>query len=184
VVGREVLRSLLRPASTTGGLGEAARAASVREIFQRFWPDARPFWRWLWLSPSLLVVPVFWAARVFARRIKIASREVRRRAGSITVVAEESLGNATLIQAYGRECAEVDRFATQSMGIVHAELAATRLGAMFAPLVDLVQMLGVLTILGVGIWELTVHEFISALPDGTTFQHSPAQQRNPYGMEQ
>jgi ABC-type multidrug transport system fused ATPase/permease subunit len=71
------------------------------------------------------------------------------------VVAEESLGNATLIQAYGREAAELDRFAAQSIGSVHAELAATRIGAMFAPLVDLIHVLGVLTILGVGIWELT-----------------------------
>jgi ATP-binding cassette, subfamily B, bacterial len=92
---------------------------------------------------------------VFSRRIKIASREVRRRAGSITVVAEESLGNATLIQAYGREAAEVERFAEQSIGSVNAELAATRIGALFSPLVDLVQVLGVMTILGVGIWELT-----------------------------
>jgi ATP-binding cassette subfamily B protein len=290
-----MLRSMVRPASADGGLVEAAPAASLREVFRRFWPDARPFWRWLWLSlvliiitplvdtgaillfkvlvdkvltprdfsafppvaaafvgitllvgalgffgtylgawigehflhrmrtrvfahlhtlsvsffdrrplgdllsrligdvaaiesvvlsgviglianvfkilvfatvlffldwrlalASLLAVPVFWlAARIFARRIKIASREVRRRAGSIGVVAEESLGNATLIQAYGREGAELDRFAAQSIGSVNAELAATRLGAMFSPLVDLVQVLGVLTILGVGIWELT-----------------------------
>jgi ATP-binding cassette, subfamily B, bacterial len=290
-----MLRSLVRPASADGGLVEAAPAASLREVFRRFWPDARPFWRWLWLSlvliiltpfvdtgaillfkvlvdkvlaprdfsafppvaaafvgitllvgaltflstylgawigenflhrmrtrvfahlhtlsvsffdrrplgdllsrltgdvtaiesvvlsgviglianllkilvfatvlffldvrlalASLIAVPVFWlAARVFARRIKIASREVRRRAGSIGVVAEESLGNATLIQAYGREGAEVDRFAAQSIGSVNAELAATRLGAMFSPFVDLIQVLGVLTILGVGIWELT-----------------------------
>jgi ATP-binding cassette subfamily B protein len=290
-----MLRSLMRPASADGGLVEAAPAASLREVFRRFWPDARPFWRWLWVSlvliivspfvdtaaimlfkilvdkvltprdfsaflpvagafigitllvgalgflgaylgawigenflhrmrtrvfahlhtlsvsffdrrrlgdilsrltgdvaaieavvlsgviglisnvlkifvfagvlfyldwrlalASLIAVPVFWlAARTFARRIKIASREVRRRAGSISVVAEESLGNATLIQAYGREGVEVDRFAAQSMGSVNAELAATRLGAMFSPLVDLVQVLGILTILGVGIWELT-----------------------------
>lgn len=111
---------------------------------------------WRLALASLIAVPVFAAAaRVFSRRIKIAAREVRRRAGSISVVAEESLGNATLIQAYGREAAEVDRFAAQSIGSVHAELAATRLGAMFSPLVDLVQVLGVLTILGVGIWELT-----------------------------
>ncbi|HEX8935687.1 MAG TPA: ABC transporter ATP-binding protein [Pseudonocardiaceae bacterium] len=111
---------------------------------------------WRLALASLIAVPVFWlAARTFARRIKIASREVRRRAGSISVVAEESLGNATLIQAYGREGVEVDRFAAQSMGSVNAELAATRLGAMFSPLVDLVQVLGILTILGVGIWELT-----------------------------
>jgi ATP-binding cassette subfamily B protein len=111
---------------------------------------------WRLALASLIAVPVFWVtARVFARRIKIASREVRARAGSISVVAEESLGNATLIQAYGRQDAEVARFAAQSRGSVHAELTATRLGAMFTPLVDLVQVLGVLTILGVGIWELT-----------------------------
>ncbi|MGH3852094.1 MAG: ABC transporter ATP-binding protein [Pseudonocardiaceae bacterium] len=111
---------------------------------------------WRLALASLIAVPVFAAAaRVFSRRIKIVSREVRRRAGSISVVAEESLGNATLIQAYGRESAEVDRFAAQSIGSVNAELAATRLGAMFSPLIDLVQVLGVLTILGVGIWELT-----------------------------
>jgi ATP-binding cassette, subfamily B, bacterial len=292
-----VVRSLLRPASQgdAGRLVELAPAAGVREVFRRFWPDARPFWRWMWLSlvlvivtplaeagaislfqvlvdrvliprdfgafppvaaafvgitllvgvlgfagqylgawigenflhrmrtrvfahlhtlsvsffdrrrlgdilsrltgdvgaiesvvlsgvigllanilkvvvfagvlfymdwrlalASLIAVPVFWAiARVFAIRIKIASREVRARAGSITVVAEESLGNTMLIQAYGRQNAELERFGAQSMGSVHAELAATRVGALFSPLVDLIQVLGVLTILGVGIWELT-----------------------------
>jgi ATP-binding cassette subfamily B protein len=111
---------------------------------------------WRLALVSLIAVPVFWAvARAFAARIKIASREVRRRAGSITVVAEESLGNATLIQAYGREHAEIDRFATQSLGSVRAELAATRLGAMFSPLIDLLQVIGVLSVLGVGIWELS-----------------------------
>jgi ABC-type multidrug transport system fused ATPase/permease subunit len=111
---------------------------------------------WRLALASLIAVPVFWAAaRIFARRIKGASREVRARAGSITVVAEESLGNATLIQAYGRQDAESDRFAAQSMGSVHARLAATRLGAMFSPLVDLIQVAGVLSIVGVGIWELS-----------------------------
>ncbi|MGH3812295.1 MAG: ABC transporter ATP-binding protein, partial [Pseudonocardiaceae bacterium] len=110
---------------------------------------------WRLALASLVAVPVFWTvARVFARRIKIVSREVRARDGSISVVAEESLSNATLIQAYGRESAEVDRFAAQSRGSVRAELAATRLGALFSPLVDLVQVIGVLTIVGVGIWEL------------------------------
>ncbi|MGH3776801.1 MAG: ABC transporter ATP-binding protein [Pseudonocardiaceae bacterium] len=110
---------------------------------------------WRLALASLVAVPVFWTvARIFARRIKIVSREVRARDGSISVVAEESLSNATLIQAYGCESAEVDRFAAQSRGSVRAELAATRLGALFSPLVDLVQVIGVLTIVGVGIWEL------------------------------
>ena len=111
---------------------------------------------WRLALVSLVAVPVFWtAARTFAGRIKIASRQVRARAGSITVVAEESLTDPTLVQAYGRELAEVDRFATHSMGSVRAELAATRLEAMFTPLIELCQLLGVLSIVGVGIWELS-----------------------------
>src|ERR1051326_5466042 len=38
------------------GLVEEAPAASVREIFRRFWPDARPFWKWMWLSLVLIIV--------------------------------------------------------------------------------------------------------------------------------
>lgn len=111
---------------------------------------------WQLALVSLIAVPAFWlTARAFASRIKVASREVRQRAGSITTVAEESLANAILIQAYGRERAEVDRFARQSMGSVQAELAATRLSAMFSPLVDLMQVVGVLAILAVGIYELS-----------------------------
>jgi ATP-binding cassette subfamily B protein len=114
------------------------------------------FLDWRLALVALVAVPVFWsAARVFARRIKVASRQVRARAGSISVVAEESLGNALLVQAYGRQTAEVARFAAQSQGSVAAELAATRLSALFSPLVDLVQMFGILIILGAGIWELS-----------------------------
>jgi ATP-binding cassette subfamily B protein len=114
------------------------------------------FMDWRLALVSLIAVPVFWtAARAFARQIKIASRQVRARAGSITVVAEESLTDPTLIQAYGREPAEVDRFTTHSMGSVRAELVATRLEAMFTPLIELCQLLGVLSIVGVGIWELS-----------------------------
>ncbi|WP_308259267.1 ABC transporter ATP-binding protein [Pseudonocardia sp. H11422] len=111
---------------------------------------------WRLALVSLIAVPGFWfAARVFARRIKVASREAQRRGGSIGVVAEESLGNAILIQAYGREGAENSRFTAQSAGSVNAELAAARIGAMFGPLVEFLEMAGVLAIVGVGIWELT-----------------------------
>src|SRR5205085_2485016 len=60
----------------------------------------------LWLDwqltlASLAVAPVFWfAARRFSRLIKQASREKRRRSGSISAIAEESFANAALVQAY------------------------------------------------------------------------------------
>ncbi|WP_091321042.1 ABC transporter ATP-binding protein [Geodermatophilus ruber] len=105
---------------------------------------------------SMAVIPVFWLiTRIFARRIKAASGEVRRRSGSIATVVEESLGNAPLVQAYGREQAEVGRFTGQSLGSVAAALRATRIGALFTPFVDLVQVVGVITIVGAGAWQLS-----------------------------
>jgi ATP-binding cassette subfamily B protein len=111
---------------------------------------------WQLALVSLVVVPLFWVAtRSFSRRIKQASTEVRRRSGSIATVVEESLGNVPLVQAYGREEAEVGRFSAQSLGSVAAALRATRISALFSPVVELLEVIGVIAIVGVGAWQLT-----------------------------
>jgi ATP-binding cassette, subfamily B, bacterial len=105
---------------------------------------------------SLVVGPLFWfAARRFSRLIKQASREKRRRAGSIATVAEESLSNAQLVQAYNREEREVARFHRENLASFEAEMASTRLKALFTPLVDLIDVAGALIVIGVGTWELS-----------------------------
>ena len=87
--------------------------------------------QWDLASSSLLVAPLFWlAARHFSRLIKHASREKRRRSGSISAVAEESLANAALVQAYNRQETEVERFHRENLGSFHAEMASTRLQAL------------------------------------------------------
>jgi ATP-binding cassette subfamily B protein len=136
-------------------LGAVAQAASALIKIGLF--GAVLFYlNWQLALLSLIAVPGFWLfARVFSRRIKTASGVVRRRAGSISVVAEESLSNVVLIQAYGREQAELTRFAGQSLGSVGAVLAATRLGALFSSVVDLLEAAGVLGIVAAGIWELS-----------------------------
>jgi ATP-binding cassette subfamily B protein len=73
----------------------------------------------------------------------------------ITTVAEESLGNAPLIQVYGRQQAEITRFAVHSRGSVDAELTATRLRAVYSSVADLLEVVAVLVIIGLGVWELT-----------------------------
>jgi ATP-binding cassette subfamily B protein len=105
---------------------------------------------------SLLVAPLFWlAAKRFSRAIKVASREKRRRSGSISAVAEESLSNAALVQAYGQEQAEVERFHRENLGSYHAEMASTRLKALYTPLIDLIELTGALLVIGLGTWELS-----------------------------
>ncbi|PKW19063.1 ABC transporter ATP-binding protein [Saccharopolyspora spinosa] len=111
---------------------------------------------WQLAIASLVTIPAFWlTARFFSHRIKAASREKRQRTGSISSVAEESLSNAALVKAYGRENSETDRLHRENLGSFAAELVATRLKALFSPMIQLLELAGVLIIVGLGTWQLT-----------------------------
>jgi len=111
---------------------------------------------WRLALVSLVVVPLFWlVARRFSRLIKHASREKRRRSGSLNAVAEESLANAALVQSMGREDHELDRFTRENAAIMEAELASTRIRALFSPLVDLIELVGAMVVVGLGVWALS-----------------------------
>ena len=121
-----------------------------------FFSAALFYLQWDLALISLLVAPLFWlAAKRFSRLIKIASREKRRRSGSISSVAEESLSNAALVQAYGQEDREVERFHRENLGSYHAEMASVRLKALYTPLIDLIELSGALLVIGLGTWELS-----------------------------
>ncbi|MGZ5312846.1 MAG: ABC transporter ATP-binding protein [Solirubrobacterales bacterium] len=121
-----------------------------------FFTAALFYLQWDLALISLVVAPLFWlAARHFSRLIKVASREKRRRSGSISSVAEESLSNISLVQAYGREQTEVERFHRENVGAYEAEMASTRLKALYTPLIDLIELGGGLLVIGLGTWELS-----------------------------
>jgi ATP-binding cassette, subfamily B, bacterial len=107
--------------------------------------------QWELALPALLVGPLVWvAARYFTRLVKQASREKRRRSGSLSAVAEESLANAQLVQAYNRQETEVGRFRRQNVAAFEAELAVTRLKAVFTPILDVMKISVALAIIGLG----------------------------------
>ncbi|WP_329438169.1 ABC transporter ATP-binding protein [Streptomyces canus] len=104
---------------------------------------------------ALVVVPLFWcAARYFSRLVKAASRERRRRSGSVSAVAEEVLGNIALVQAYNRQEWEQGRFQREILGRYRATMTSTRIRAVFGPLIDLVELNGALLVMGLGTWQL------------------------------
>ncbi|HEY2207191.1 MAG TPA: ABC transporter transmembrane domain-containing protein [Pseudonocardia sp.] len=114
-----------------------------------FWLD------WRLAAASLAAAPGFLlAARFFSRRIKVASREKRRRSAAITSVAEESFGNAALVRAYDRADEEDTRFHRQNVAVFDAQMSATRLQAVFGPLTELIEVIGVLLVVGLAVWEL------------------------------
>jgi ATP-binding cassette, subfamily B, bacterial len=110
---------------------------------------------WQLTLASLAAAPAFLLlSRTFSRRIQAASRERRRRSGSINAVAEENLANLALVQAYDRADAEVQRFATENRASFSAQMLAIRLEALFEPFSSLVEALGVLVVSGVAVYEL------------------------------
>jgi len=113
------------------------------------------FLNWHLAVVSFVVLPLFWfLARRFSRLLKAASREKRRRSGSMTAVAEQSLGNAMLVQACNRQDWETARFHEEGERKYDAEMASTRLRAVFSPMIDLVELTGALIVLAMGVWEL------------------------------
>lgn len=131
--------------------------AILTYIFQiLFFVGALFYLQWELALVALLVAPFFWlAAYYFSRKIKRVSREQRRLSGSISAVAEESLSNAQLVQAYNRQDEEVDRFYREGLGRLAVQMASTRLKALYAPLVDVIELGGVLAVVGFGTWLLT-----------------------------
>lgn len=111
--------------------------------------------RWDLTLTALVVAPLFWiTARRFSTRVKAASRERRRRSGSVSALAEETLGNIALVQAYNRQDWEQERFLRENLARFRATMAATRLRALFTPIVEQLELVGALIVLGLGAWEL------------------------------
>ncbi|MGH2993548.1 MAG: ABC transporter ATP-binding protein, partial [Solirubrobacterales bacterium] len=100
---------------------------------------------------ALLIGPLFFiAARRFSRLVKHASREQRRRSGSLSAVAQESLANAALVQASNRQRAEQDRFRRENEGMIGAELASARIRGLFTPAIDFIELAGVMLVFVLG----------------------------------
>jgi ABC-type multidrug transport system fused ATPase/permease subunit len=111
--------------------------------------------RWDLTLLALVIVPLFWgAARHFSRLIKEASRERRRRSGSLSAIAEESLGNVALVQAYNRQGWEEGRFERENVGKFRAAMASARIRAVYRPLVEIIEVAGGLAVMGLGTWTL------------------------------
>jgi ATP-binding cassette, subfamily B, bacterial len=121
-----------------------------------FFSAALFYLQWDLALVALIVTPLFLlVARRFSRLIKHASREKRRRSGSLSAVAEESLGNLMLVQASNREATELERFERENEGIIQAELASTRIRGLFSPLVSLIELSGVMLVLVLGTVAVT-----------------------------
>ncbi|MBE2316991.1 ABC transporter ATP-binding protein [Solirubrobacter sp. CPCC 204708] len=111
---------------------------------------------WKLALVSLIVVPPLWfAARHFGRLARRAARERRRRSGTVNTVLEEALANSALVQAANAQAHEQARLRREAEGASEAELAGTRIAGLFAPVINLIELLGAIVIIALGTWALS-----------------------------
>jgi ATP-binding cassette subfamily B protein len=129
--------------------GVASAFAAVLQI--GFFVGALFYLQWDLALISLIVAPLFFlTARRFSGLIKRASREKRRRSGSLGAVAQDTLGNAALVQASNRQAAELERYRREGEGVIAAELSSVRIRGVFSPLVDMIELAGILLVVYFG----------------------------------
>ena len=110
-----------------------------------------------WRLAAVAVVTatlLFWLARRVSHRLRVASREARRRSGAAASVAEEALSSAAVVQAFGREPYEEARFAAEASQAMAFHLTAARLRGLLTPLLELGELAAGLSVVALGALEL------------------------------
>src|ERR1700747_951094 len=104
---------------------------------------------WRFTLIALSVAPALFAlVYSFTRRIKKASRRVRKKESELVSAVQEVLTSVRVVKAFAREDFEVSRFESQSLENVETALEARSLKAKLAPIVDVMVSIG--TCLGLG----------------------------------
>lgn len=86
----------------------------------------------------------------FQGSMQKAFSKVRRTVAEVNASLEESLSGIRVIQSFGREEANISKFAEVNASTVEASLEAARTFAMFFPVVDVIGALGTAAIISAG----------------------------------
>src|SRR5271154_3133535 len=106
---------------------------------------------WQFTLIALSVAPVlFIVVFSYTRRIKKASREVRKKEGEIVSVIQEVLSSIRVVKAFAREDYEQKRLEEQSLEGVEIALRARSLKAKLAPIVEVIVAVGTCLVLWFG----------------------------------
>ena len=106
---------------------------------------------WHFTLIALSVTPVlFFVVYYYTRRIKSASRAVRKEEGILLSIVEEVLTSIRVVKAFAREDYEQQRFDSESLANVDAGLEARNLKARLSPVVEVIVAIGTCLVLWYG----------------------------------
>jgi ATP-binding cassette subfamily B protein len=106
---------------------------------------------WQLTLVSMAVVPVLFAiVYTYTRKVKKASRDVRKHESKLLSVVQEVLGSIRVVKAFARENYEIQRLEGESLETVEASLKARALKARLVPIVTVVTGVGTCAVLYFG----------------------------------
>ncbi|HYL39601.1 MAG TPA: ABC transporter ATP-binding protein [Bryobacteraceae bacterium] len=106
---------------------------------------------WRFTLIALSIAPLlFIVVYSYTRRIKKASREVRKKEGEIVSVIQEVLSSIRVVKAFAREDYEQRRLEEESLEGVEIALRARSLKAKLSPLVEIIVAVGTTLVLWFG----------------------------------
>jgi subfamily B ATP-binding cassette protein MsbA len=106
---------------------------------------------WRFTLIALSIAPaLFLVVYSFTRRIKKASRAVRKKQSELVSVVQEVLTSIRVVKAFAREDYEQERFESQSLENVEIALQARSIKAKLLPLVEVLVAAGTCLVLGYG----------------------------------
>jgi len=123
----------------------------------------------------LVLVPVMAAGlRWFNRRVRPVYRSVRDRLGDINAKLEDNLAGIRVIQAFGQEESELERFRDVSEHYYRERVRAIRSWSTFFPALYAVAAIGGVGVLGAGAWlvidgQLSLGTLVAFLSYVTSF---------------
>ena len=107
---------------------------------------------WRFTLVGLSVAPVLFVVVYFySRRIKDASRVVKKKESDLLSSIAEVFTSIQVVQAFAREDYEDRRFDSESRDNVHAGLQARSIKAKLSPMVDIIVALGTCMVLAYGV---------------------------------
>lgn len=106
-------------------------------------------WRFTLIALSVLPA-LFVVVYSFTRRIKKASREVRKKEAEMVSTVQEVLSSIRVVKAFGREDYEQQKFESESQQSVELTLRARDIKAKLAPAVEIIVACGTALVLWFG----------------------------------
>src|SRR4051812_24561019 len=106
---------------------------------------------WRLALASFAVIPfVYWASHLFRARVRDSYRDIRTRVARINAFLQERITGMRVVQLFGREDAEAERFRELNRGHLQANLDSITYYALYFPAIEILTSIALASLIVAG----------------------------------